>query len=99
MAKKIANLEDFIRKLKMLGYRDSITFEELRYQIAVEFGYSKYHFENTYNALTRFNMIREIYPGIFQFVTKKTKELAEKQAKAEAEKLLKDMKNAKIEKQ
>lgn len=98
MAKKIADLEEFIRNLKMLGFRKTITFEELRYQIAVKLGYSDYHQKNTLSALIGFSMIKEIFPGVYEYVEKKTPEQAANEAEKEANKLLKDIKHAKRDK-
>lgn len=96
MGRKLEDLKEFTFELKKKYKKKQITVDELRYEIAKRFGYSEYNIRSTLKALQEFQFIKELCLGIWQFVEKKTKEEAEREAKTEADALLKKVSKSNV---
>lgn len=80
MARKLKDLEDFIKVLAEHGYFKEITLNRLKYLIAKKYGYSDFVQKSIINALINYGFIYEIRSGIYEITMNKTETEIEKEA-------------------
>lgn len=98
MTRKIKDLQLFAYEMGIV-YGRNLRINDIKYEIAKKYGTSKYIMNSVLESLIEFNVIREEYMGVYHIVEKKTKKEIDKESKDEADKLLKDIKHAKPDKQ
>ena len=86
VVRTLESLKQFLAGLMDKYNSNEIGLYTLEYEISLNFGYSKYHQENTKNALLKYGLIKQTSTGTFMIQVLKSKEDLAKEATEELKK-------------